>query len=257
VTVAIRTNYELGDPCWADLISPDLDAAINFYPAVLGWTAGESNSDFGGYMMFSKDGQPVAGAMAAPPEHEMMSSWTTYLNVPDAEKFVALAEKNGASVYLAPQVVGDIGTMAVLGDPTGATIGLWAPANFSGFGLYDQAGAPSWFEHHSSDYNGALKFYQSVFNWKTQTVGDTDDFRYSTANHGEVSFAGLMDTSNFLPEPAPSHWSMYVGVENVDASCESVARLGGTVLDGAFDTPYGRIAHVADMCGARFRLRQA
>ncbi len=255
--MAARTKYQVGDPCWADLMSSDIDAARVFYPEVLGWTAGDRNSEFGGYMMFFKDDQPVAGAMSSEPGSDQASAWTPYLSVSNAQEFVTRAENNGATVFMGPQVVGDIGTMAILADPAGATIGLWEPNNFAGFALYDQAGAPAWFEHHSRDYNAAVDFYRSAFNWDIQNISDTDEFRYATAGHDETPFAGIMDSSNFLPEGVAAQWSMYVGVDSVDASCEAVLRLGGTVVDAAADTPYGRIASVADMSGATFRLRQA
>ena len=254
--MAIRTNYEPGDPCWADLMTPDIAAASQFYTEVLGWSAGEANGDFGGYMMFLKDGQPVAGAMQWTPEDGAKSSWTIYLSVKDAAEAVSRAEANGASVFVTPQVVGELGTMAVFGDAAGAVVGVWAPNQFSGFGVYDQSGAPSWFEHHSRDYNSAVSFYRSVFDWDLQPMSDTDEFRYSTANHGEHQFAGFMDSSSFLAEGDAAQWAMYVGVDSVDDACAAVKRLGGTVLDEPADTPYGRIAAVADMACATFRLRQ-
>jgi predicted enzyme related to lactoylglutathione lyase len=41
----------------------------------------------------------------------------------------------------------------------------------------------------------------------------------------------------------------------VDASVAHVESLGGAVIAPAEDTPYGRIATVADPMGAQFRLR--
>ena len=33
-----RTKYAEGEPCWADLQTPDVAAAKNFYATVFGWT---------------------------------------------------------------------------------------------------------------------------------------------------------------------------------------------------------------------------
>ena len=38
-----------GTPCWADAVFDDLDAAKDFYGHVLGWTIGETSTEFGGY----------------------------------------------------------------------------------------------------------------------------------------------------------------------------------------------------------------
>ena len=61
----------------------------------------------------------------------------------------------------------------------------------------------------------ALDFYRQVFGWQTETVSDTDEFRYST---------------------------------------ELIVDNGGSVVRGAEDTPYGRLAAVADSTGAGFNL---
>ena len=45
-----------------------------------------------------------------------------------------------------------------------------------------RAGAPAYFQLTSREYGKALDFYREVFDWQTDTVSDTDEFRYSTAN---------------------------------------------------------------------------
>ena len=67
--------------------------------------------------------------------------------------------------------------------------------------------------------------------------------------------AGVMDASSFLPEGVPSHWSIYWDVVDVDSSIATTQALGGTLIDGPQDTPYGRMATVTDNCGAMFKLR--
>jgi hypothetical protein len=64
-----------------------------------------------------------------------------------------------------------------------------------------------------------------------------------------------MDARTFLGEGVPSHWTTYWEVDDVDASVAKVRTLGGSVIADAADSPYGRIAAVADPTGALFRLR--
>ena len=64
-----------------------------------------------------------------------------------------------------------------------------------------------------------------------------------------------MDASTFLPEGVPAHWSIYWDVADIDASVAMVAELGGSVIDTPMDTPYERMASVADPSGAMFKLR--
>jgi predicted enzyme related to lactoylglutathione lyase len=47
---------------------------------------------------------------------------------------------------------------------------------------------------------------------------------------------------------------VYFGVEDTDAALVKIVDLGGSVLMAAEDTPYGRLAAVADPTGAQFKL---
>jgi hypothetical protein len=85
-------------------------------------------------------------------------------------------------------------------------------------------------------------------------MSDTPEFRYTTLGEGDDALAGIMDGSQFLPEGAPAAWSIYFGVEDVDAALERVVELGGSVVRPAEDTPYGRLAQAADPTGTLFKL---
>jgi hypothetical protein len=154
--------------------------------------------------------------------------------------------------------VADLGIQAVFTDPTGAHLGMWEPGTFPGFTVIYESGAPSWFELHTRDHAQAVAFYRSVFHWDTTSVGDSDEFRYTTMRDpgGGEDLAGIMDASAFLPEGVPAHWSVYWQVDEADAALAKVKALGGTVVMDAEDTPYGRLATVTDQAGAVFKLRQ-
>ncbi len=148
----------------------------------------------------------------------------------------------------------DLGRMSMLLDPGGAAIGIWQPGLHKGFGVLGEPGAPSWFELHTRSYDDAVRFYREVFGWDTHTMGDEPEFRYTTLGEGDDALAGIMDGTGHLPEGVPSHWAIYFGADDTDATVDQVAKLGGSVLDPPQDTPYGRLAVVADCNGASFRL---
>lgn len=247
-----RENAPAGAPCWVDLMTSDTERSAAFYSELFGWKAQQPNPDFGGYFNFEKDGVLVAGCMSS--QLGLPDVWSVYLAVSDPDKTTTAATENGGEIQIAPMAVGDLGTMAVLADPSGASIGIWKPGEHRGFGILGEPGAPSWFELHSRNYAAALPFYQQVFGWETRSVADTDDFRYSTMQDGEESLAGMMDSAGFLPEGVPSHWAVYFGSADTDASVATAVKLGGTVLQAAEDTPYGRLATLADPTGAQFRI---
>ncbi len=253
----IRDRAPIGSPCWADLWTSDVEGSRRFYSGLFGWEAQEPSPEFGGYFMFTRNGVPIAGAMGAMGDVPADNTWKVYLQTDDIAKAVEAAEAEGAQVVGPIMPVADLGTQAVLVDPTGAQVGAWQPGTFPGFTVLDENGAPSWFELHTRDHARAVAFYRSVFRLDANAVGDSDEFRYTTVREpgGEDDLAGILDASGFLPEGAPAHWWVYWKVEDPDLTVAKVEALGGSVVMAAEDTPYGRLATVMDPAGAQFKLR--
>lgn len=78
-------------------------------------------------------------------------------------------------------------------------------------------------------------------------------FATNTADESKAT-AGLCDASSFLPEGVPSFWRPYFLVEDADAAIERIKELGGSVIDGSMDSPYGRIATVAGPDATAFQI---
>ena len=246
-------DFTPGAPCWIDLMTPDPVRAAEFYTQLFGWAAEEPNPQFGGYFNFTRNGARVAGAMPS----EMgpgVTTWSVYLNSPDARQTVNSGVSHGGHILGPAMEVGDLGTMAVLGDPGGAGIGVWQSGAHPGFAGLGEPGGPGWFELHTREYDASVRFYQDVFGWNTAVVGDTDEFRYTVLRRGEDMLAGILDASNFRPAEAGSAWVVYFAVDDTDAAVTLATSLGGEVLDPARDTPYGRMATLADPTGAQFKL---
>ncbi len=254
-----RDTAPLGAPCWTDLWTSDVEGSRRFYSELFGWEAQEPSEEFGGYFMFTRNGVPTAGGMGSMGDMAADDSWKIYLDTDDIAKTLQAAESEGAQIVSPAMAVADLGTQAVLIDPTGAQLGTWQAGTFPGFTVLGEHGAPSWFELFTRDHAGAVDFYRSVFHWETQSVSDSDEFRYAVMKDPgtEGELAGIMDASAFLPEGTGSQWSVYWEVDDIDASVAKVLALGGSVVDDAQDTPYGRMATVADPAGAVFKLRTA
>lgn len=242
----------LGAPCWIDLFSSDPDRAEEFYGRVLGWTAERGGPEFGHYVTFSRDGARVAGMMRNDGEAGQPDAWTTYLATADAKGTAEAAVAAGGHVVVEPMQVADLGSMAVLVDAGGAPFGLWQPGAHRGFQIAAEAGAPVWFELHTNDYTGSVAFYERALGAQTSVMSDTDEFRYTQLVVEGQPHAGIMDRGDSLTGGAS--WQVYFGVTDTDASVDLVTQLGGAVLTPAEDTPFGRLAQVADATGAVFRL---
>jgi predicted enzyme related to lactoylglutathione lyase len=74
-------------------------------------------------------------------------------------------------------------------------------------------------------------------------------------SEGGVYRAGVLQMTAQWGE-LPPHWMVYLAVDDVDAAVARVQELGGKAHHGPFDTPYGRMAVVADPQGAVFSVMQ-
>lgn len=250
----VRETAPLGAPCWVDLATSDTERSRAFYCQLFGWAAEEPAEEFGGYFNFTKDGIRIAGCMPSQAGSGMPEVWSLYLATDNAEQTLQAAAANGGQVHVQAMPVGDLGTMAFVADPGGAMIGLWQPDVHKGFGAFGEPGTPSWFELHTRDYRTSVNFYRGVFRWDTEVVSDTPEFRYTTLKGDDGMLAGIMDASGLLPDGVPAHWSVYFAVDDTDAALAKAVDLGGSILMGAQDTPYGRLATAADPTGAQFKL---
>lgn len=249
-----RDGTLVGAPAWIELDTTDVDRARAFYGRLFGWESEEPDPAMGGYFNFVRDGSRIAGGMASQPG--VGDVWALYLASDDARKTVELAASHGAEVIVPAMDVAELGTMAVLRDPTGAAVGVWQPGTHPGFTTVGEPGAPSWFELHTAAFGPALDFYRDVFRLEAQTVADTDEFRYSVLSASGEQVAGVADDSAHLA-PGASYWKVYFWTEDADATAAKVTELGGRVLRPPADTPWGRLVEVADPLGNVFMLQAA
>jgi predicted enzyme related to lactoylglutathione lyase len=240
-----------GEPCWIHLFTGDVDTAVVFYGGLFGWSVGEPSVEYGGYRMFLRDDEPVAGLM--PNDTSEPNVWEVFLQTPDIAATVERARARGAVIATGVMAVADLGSMTSLVDPTGALVGAWQPDGFPGFANRAAVGAPAWFETFTTSYREAVAFYEDAFGWDTHVVSDTPDFRYTTLGVDQDARAGIMDGSAFLGDE-PSRWNVYLQVEDTDETVGEALEAGGQLTAGAEDTPYGRIAELQDPTGVVFRI---
>lgn len=113
-----------------------------------------------------------------------------------------------------------------------------------------------WYELMTPDVAGSKAFYEAVVGW-TVTPGSaqTNDYGFIANADGGMTGGVLPLTKDMTDHGARPCWLGYVGVDDVDASLAAIEAAGGKVLMPANDVPMaGRIAMVADCCGAPFYI---
>jgi predicted enzyme related to lactoylglutathione lyase len=249
-----RTRYREGEPCWADLVTADVDGVKRFYRALFGWTYIDAGPGCGGYSLALLDGLPVAGISAPPPgEGHSPAAWSVYLATHHLDGVGQRVQEAGGKVAIGPLEVPGNGRMLFVVDPTGAGFGVWEAGRLIGSEVYGEPGAFCWAEVCTREPDAADGFYGELFGYAQERVGDGDQFDYSTWSlDGEDVCGRLKMTESW--QGIPPHWTVYYAVENADAAVERAGLAGGQVQQGPFDSPHGRIAVLADPSGAVFSI---
>ena len=125
--MSLPENRPAGAPCWIDLVTSDLDAAQAFYGGLFGWTGAAADQEtYGGYVTFTLGEDDVAGCMRKSSSMQAMpDAWSVYLASADTRATVLAAQNRGAPVFVEPMPIPQVGVMAVVADPGGASIGIW------------------------------------------------------------------------------------------------------------------------------------
>lgn len=248
------TAHRHGSFGWTDVALPDVDAGEVFYSGVFGWRV--SDSPGMPYTIFQANGRNVAGMGPLLPEQREQNvppQWSSYVAVHDVDSIAERAAELGANVLLPPADISEAGRMTYLLDPTGAAIGFWQAGEHRGADVFGVPGAMCWNELATQDVRDARDFYSQLLPWDL-TEEHFNGFTYTTILLRGKPTGGMFEMGEGYPDGARSHWITYFAVDDCDASVERVVSLGGAVLREPMDTPFGRVASVADSQGAGFRV---
>ncbi|MEU8758737.1 VOC family protein [Streptomyces sp. NPDC048659] len=251
--MASRTE---GTPVWTDAMFTDVEGAKAFYADVLGWTFGESASEFGNYTQAYKNGKAVAAVVPPMPgqDGEPQSAWCLYFASPDVETTAEKVKAAGGTLLMEPMQVGDFGSMALARDPAGVVFGLWQGGAHEGFELEGEPGSYAWAEVFTRDTGASDAFFGTVFDYGTKKIKD-EHMDYRLFDVGAEPVLGRMEMSgeDFPPE-IPSYIQIYFAVDNCDKAVEAAERAGGRKVFGPMDSPFGRFAAIVDPQGAAFAV---
>ena len=154
-----------------------------------------------------------------------------------------------------PMEVPAMGTMAMLGDPGGAASGCGSPARHQGFAVLGEPGTPNWFELHTSAYDASRGLLPQRLRLGHPHDGRRPRVPLHDARRGRRrSWPGSWTPRRSCPTACPAQWRSTSASRTPTPRWPRITELGGTIVDAAEDTPYGRLATAADTTGTRFRL---
>ena len=110
---------------WNELLSTDVEASKKFYSGLLGWTTAAGPGP--DYTIFRQGEKGVGGLMKVP-QPGMPAQWLAYVVVENVDATTAKVAGLGGKVMAQPFDIPNVGRIAVILDPQGASIGLFQSA---------------------------------------------------------------------------------------------------------------------------------
>lgn len=255
------TKHEPGMFSWADLGTTDPDGAKRFYCDLLGLDATDMPMGEGmSYSMLSKRGKNSCALYRMPEEMERMTggrpAWLSYFTVASADDTAPRITELGGTVVNGPFDVFTSGRMVVAMDSTGAMFAVWEPREHIGAGIFGEPGALAWNELYTHDIGAAAKFYGGLFGWTPTAATSGDSGEYVVYELDGKPAAGMMEIRKEWGE-MPANWSIYFSIADLDASLDTAASLGATVVMQPMEVAgVGRFAFLQDPQGGHFSLIQ-
>jgi predicted enzyme related to lactoylglutathione lyase len=238
-----RIGFLDGEPCVANLTSTDTAASCRFYGALFGWQYLTTGPEAGNLVACLLRGRPIAGILPAEPGGLPAPSWLTYLASSDVDAHAARIVSNGGCVLLPGTDFFAAGRRLVAADPGGLPFGLWQRGAMPGAAFTSEPGAISWAGVHTTDGEKVDAFFHALFGYQVTTTG-ADDATWSL--DGRPVSGRTAGTRQ--------QWTVYFGVENLDAAIQTAVDNGGTCDGDPAPSPAGRAAVLADPAGTSFGL---
>jgi predicted enzyme related to lactoylglutathione lyase len=255
-------KHNPGSFCWIELSTTDQSAAKTFYSALFGWAVNDIPMGPGDvYTIFKLQGGDVSAACSMRPEPRSQGvppHWMIYIAVESADAAATRAAQGGGKVLAPAFDVMDVGRMAVVEDPSGATFSVWQAKRSVGITVTGVDGTLCWADLNTPDQAGAGKFYGDLFGWKMSV--DTDDdppSGYLHIQNGE-GFIGGIPPAGYSDPHVPPHWLPYFLTSNCDATAAKAKQMGAKFyLEPMTMENVGRFAVLADPQGAVFAIFQS
>jgi predicted enzyme related to lactoylglutathione lyase len=251
------TEHHVGKIVWADLVTPNLPAATNFYGGLFGWTFQTIRAGDSDYAVVLNHGQPIGGMVgkALPNPDKRQSAWLTFIAVTDVEAAKRVALAHSAKVLADTASYAHRGRQAVLSDPEGAAFAILASSSGDAPDYLAAPGDWIWSSLHAKDAGAEAAFYQEVFGYDVYDATAEDGAEHVILSSDDYARA----SANAFPDAGHrhAHWLNFVRVDDAGAAVTKALTMGGKVLvEPHPDRHGGMVAVIADPAGAPVGLME-
>jgi len=251
-------EHHVGKVIWADLVTPDLAAAEQFYGGLFGWTFRDVHVPDTEYAVAMEAGRPVAGIVqrAIPPGEQKQPAWLTFIAVRQVDSTATAIVKGGGKLIAPPRTYAGRGRQAVVQDPEGAVFAILASKSGDPGDYLAAPGEWIWSSLLVHDPVEEAAFYHKIFGYDVFELPEESATKHEILSSEDYARAGV----NALPTDSKrrrAHWLDFLRVADAADVANKAVTLGGKVLVEPYvDRHGGKIAVLADPAGAPFGVME-
>lgn len=219
-------EYANGQPCWVDLMTNDVDAAVEYYSGLFGWEFAPAQGD-DNYRLISIGGKVIAAVWAVD-DVAIEPTWRIFFSTDDLAATCEAVVHAGGSVEFGPETVGGRGSYADCRDAVGGAFIAWQGDEQPGSEVTGVPGSWMWSEYVTRHVQQTTAFYGSALGWEFESAGDG----YQVFKVEAQPFGGILPAPAEMPEEFGEFWTPYFYVEDIDAAVEYTQATGGEIIYG-------------------------
>lgn len=239
---------------WHELMTSDVDGAVEFYSKVLGWEFHDSDGEMP-YKVLNDGYQDTGGVLdlSQLSSEGVPPNWMPYVSVDHFDRALRKVELLGGTVIMSDETAGM--KFATIQSDDGAVLGILKmeePPEREG---RPRSGEFCWYSLGATDVEKAPDFWNELFDWRCEET----DIGGGTMQHvfyrGDAQIAGLQQVP-------PGHdfgfWAMAVAVDDLDGTLEKAVGHGAQVImPPAPVGEMGKMVVIADPAGAMLSFFEA